>query len=203
MSFSMGGARGEGRLSRAVNPGVLADLLPRTGAVDVALVGSGALVIAVLAQVAIPLPFTPVPVSLATFAVLLVGGVLGPRRGGASALVYLIAGALGAPVFAGFSSGWSSASFGYIVGYAAAAALVGALARRRADRGVPGAFGAAALGSVAVYAFGVPWLMAVLHVGLAQALALGVYPFLIGDACKSLACALLFPGAWRLVRRIR
>jgi biotin transport system substrate-specific component len=182
-------------------PLVLADLLPRTRQRDIALVVGCAAFMAVAAQLSVPLWFTPVPLSLGTFAVLLSGAALGPARAGLGLGLYLTAGVLGAPVFADRTSGWSFASFGYIIGYLLAAVVVGMFARRRADRSPWRTAVVAAIGSLIVYAAGVPWLMAFLDVDLATGLELGVWPFLAGDAIKAVAAAALLPAAWRLVGR--
>ncbi|MGC5627177.1 biotin transporter BioY [Georgenia sp. Z1344] len=182
---------------------VLADLLPGARVRDVALVLAGTAFVTVAGWIAVPLPFTPVPVSLATFAVLVTGAALGPMRAAASIVLYVVAGTLGAPMFAEFGSGWASASYGYVLGYLVAAVLVGALARRRADRSVVGTAGLAVASTVTIYAVGVPWLMTFLDVDLATGLSLGVVPFLVGDVIKAAAAALVLPGAWTLVRRVR
>ncbi|MGP6178217.1 biotin transporter BioY [Microbacterium sp. A196] len=178
---------------------VLADLVPGARVRDVALVLIGTAFITVAGYIAIPLPFTPVPLSLATFAVLLTGASLGPLRGGISAGLYLALGMVGLPLFANGSAGWAFSSFGYIVGYVVAALVVGTLARHRSDRNAWSTLGLASLGSLTIYAFGVPWLAAFLGVDLATALGLGVVPFLIGDAIKIAAMAGLLPLAWRLI----
>lgn len=180
---------------------VLADLVPGARVRDVALTLAGTAFITVAGYIAIPLPFTPVPLSLATFAVLLTGAALGPARGATSALLYLVLGVVGVPLFAGGNAGWAFSSFGYIVGYVIAALLVGSLARRRADRTVLSTIGLAGLGSLTIYACGVPWLAGFVGVDLATAITLGVVPFLIGDAIKIVAMAGLLPGTWRLVDR--
>ncbi|WP_448710382.1 biotin transporter BioY [Microbacterium profundi] len=185
---------------------VLADLIgvnSRQGARvrDVVLTIIGTAFITVAGYITIPLPFTPVPISLATFAVLLTGAALGPLRGSASAGVYLVLGLVGVPLFAHGASGWAFSSFGYIVGYVVAALIVGALARRRSDRSVWSTLGLAAVGSLTIYAFGVPWLAAFAGIDLATAFALGVLPFLIGDAVKIVAMAGLLPATWRIVDR--
>lgn len=185
---------------------VLADLIPadsrqRARVRDVLLTLAGTAFITVAGFIVIPLPFTPVPISLATFAVLLTGAALGPLRGGASAGLYLALGIIGVPLFANGQFGWAFSSFGYIIGYVAATLLVGILARRRSDRNVWSTIGLATLGSLAIYAFGVPWLAAFLGVDLITALTLGVVPFLIGDAIKIAAMAALLPATWRVVDR--
>src|SRR5699024_5173090 len=98
--------------AQAIATPVLADYVPGQRVRAAALMGIGAVVLAVCAQVAVPLPFTPVPVSLATFAVILLGASMGPALGAGSVLVYLIAGLAGAPIFAEQASGWAFASFG-------------------------------------------------------------------------------------------
>ena len=183
-------------------PAVLADAVPGGLVRDVALVGSSALFVGLAAQASIPLPFTPVPLSLQTFAVLLSAAALGPIRGGLGMLLYLLAGMAGMPWFSGGASGWSFPSFGYILGFVLAAVLVGALAARGADRTVLRTAALMVLGNLVVYAAGVPWLMASINAGLAEALALGVAPFLVGDALKVMVAAGLLPATWRMVRRV-
>lgn len=182
---------------------VLADLGSSSRARDAALVVGGTALIAGFSQLVVPLPFTPVPLSLSTFAVLLTGLALGPVRALLSTGLYLVLGTVGLPIFAEQGSGWAFASYGYVIGYIAAAVLAGAAARRRADRSPLSTIGAASLATLAVYACGVPWLMVSLQIGLPQALALGVVPFLIGDVIKAAAAALLLPGTWHLLGRAR
>lgn len=180
---------------------VLGDVLPAGLVRDASLVAGGAVFTGLLSQVVVPLPFTPVPLSLSTFAVLLTGAALGPVRGALAMLVYLLAGMAGLPWFAEQGSGWMFSSFGYLLGYVLAATLLGALARRRADRRPISMFGAALLASAVVYVGGVPWLMGFLGVGLGEAMVLGVVPFLIGDTIKALAAAAILPTTWRLLNR--
>lgn len=113
---------------------VLADLLPASRVRDVALVAGGAALTGLAAQIAVPVPGSPVPVTGQTFAALLVGTALGARRGLLSLALYALAGLAGVPWFASGTSG-VSVSFGYILGMMLASAAVGALARRGADRG--------------------------------------------------------------------
>jgi biotin transport system substrate-specific component len=182
-------------------PRVLADVVPGGLVRDAALVLGGTAFIAVSAQVSIPLPFTPVPLSLQTFAVLLTGAALGFARGGLASLVYLAAGMAGVGWFAKGASGWHFASFGYIVGFVVAGALVGALASRGGDRTVPRTVLTMVLGNLAVYAAGLVGLMSFAHVGLAKAVSLGLTPFLVGDAIKIALAAGLLPAAWKLLGR--
>ncbi len=180
---------------------VLVDLVPGSRVKDAALVLTGTAALTVASQVLIPLWFTPVPLSLATFAVLLIGASFGPLRAGLSTGLYLLLGIAGVPVFAGFESGWAMASFGYVIGYVVASIAVGTLARRRADRKVGTTVVTAVVGSALIYACGVPWLMMTLGVGLKEGLLLGVVPFLIGDAIKAAVAGALLPGTWKLIDR--
>ncbi len=188
-------------LTSAPHSPVLADLLPGSRVRDIALILTGTVFVTVAGWISIPLWFTPVPLSLATFAVLLTGAALGPLRAGLSIALFMALGMAGAPMFANQASGWAFASFGYIIGYLVAAIAVGFLARRRADRTFLGTFGMIAIGSLIIYAFGLPWLMGFLGVDLAQGLQLGVVPFLVGDLIKTAAAALLLPATWKLVNK--
>ncbi len=183
----------------SVSPRTLADVIPGGVARSVALVVGGAAFVGLTAQVVVPLPFSPVPLSLQTFSVLLVGAVHGSRRGVASMALYLLAGVAGVPWFSQQQSGWAFASFGYVVGFVLAAYLVGRLAERGGDRTVLRTVGLMVLGNLAIYAVGVPGLMIIAGMGLAQALLLGVVPFLVGDALKIALAAGLLPATWKLV----
>ena len=185
----------------ASRPRVLADLLPGALLRDVLLVVGAAALTGLCAQVAIPLPYTPVPITLQTFAVLLSGAALGPWRGGAAMLLYLVAGSLGVAWFANGESGFGGPTFGYIIGFVVAASVVGALASRGADRTVSGTVAIMVLGNLIIYAFGVPWLMASTGMPLFVALEAGLWPFVIGDALKVALAAGLLPLTWRLVGR--
>src|SRR5216683_2154964 len=171
---------------------------------DVVLVGLGAALLAGSAQVSIALPFTPVPITGQTFAVLLVGASLGSVRGATSSLLYLLLGVAGAPVYAHGAEGFAvitGASGGYLVSYPLAAALTGWLAERRWDRRFSSAVGAMLTGNVLIYLFGLPWLAVVLGTGLEKTLELGLYPFVPGDTFKLYLAAALLPTAWRIVGR--
>lgn len=181
---------------------VLADVIPGGLVRDVALVLGGSVFIGLLAQFAIPLPNTPVPLTLGTFAVLLTGAALGPVRGLLSVGLYMVAGMAGMPWFAERASGWGFPSFGYIIGFVLAGALVGWLAQRGADRTPVRTAGTMVLGNLVIYAVGLPYLMVATGMDLSAGLAAGVTPFLVGDAIKIVVAAGLLPGAWKLVQRI-
>ena len=179
-----------------VRPRVLADLVPGGLLRDLLLIGGAAALTGIAAQVAIPL--WPVPITLQTLTVLMAGAALGPLRGGSAMLLYLGAGMAGVPWFSDQTSGWGFPSFGYVIGFVLAAVLVGALARRGADRTVVGTLAAMILGNLVIYAIGVPYLALAIGVDLAEALGLGALPFLVGDGLKILLAAGLLPAAWRL-----
>ena len=143
-----------------------------------------AALIAVGAYLAIPIG--PVPIVLQNLFVLLAGLLLGSRWGAASVAVYLLAGACGLPVFAGGSGGLGhlfGARGGYLFGFLAAAYVVGFISERAGKRLLP-EIAAMIIGSLIIYAVGVPWLKIILHLDFTKALAVGMYPFLIGDALK-------------------
>lgn len=179
-------------------PAVLGDLLPGALARDAALVAGAAALVGLAAQIAVPLPGTPVPVTGQTFAVLLAGAALGAGRGALGMLVYLLAGMAGVPWFTDGASGTGFPTLGYIIGFAAAAAVVGRLAERGGDRTPLRTVGTMLVGTAVIYAAGVPYLMAALDVDLGKALDLGMTPFLAGDALKVLLAAGLLPAAWKL-----
>ncbi|MBC2878507.1 MULTISPECIES: biotin transporter BioY [Streptomyces] len=182
---------------------VLADLLPASSsrARDVALVVGGAALTGLAAQLTVPVPGSPVPVSGQTFAALLVGTSLGARRGFLSLALYALAGIAGMPWFAEGKSGAAFPSFGYVLGMLLAATVVGALARRGADRSVLRTAGTMALGTAIIYAVGVPYLALALHMPLGDAVAAGLTPFLIGDALKAALAMGALPTAWKLLGR--
>ena len=184
-------------------PRVLADILPRTKVANVALVLGGAVFVGLSAQVAIPLPFTPVPLTLQTFAVVLVAAALGTWRGVASMVVYAAAGSAGVPWFSAGSSGWGGASYGYILGFIVAAAVVGRLAERGATLTPLRTAGLMVVGNLVIYAIGVTYLKFALDTSWVSAVGLGMTPFILGDALKIALAAGLFPTTWRLTQRLR
>jgi len=183
---------------------VLADAIPGDRVRDVVLVTSGALLTALLAQVAINVPPSPVPVTGQTLAVGLVGATLGARRGAASMTLYLLLG-LFLPFYSEGESGFDvvwGASGGYIVGFIFAAALIGYLAERGADRRVGYAFLAFVAGQIVVFAFGLAGLKLSVGESWSWTIHNGFAIFIVGFIIKALIGALALPGAWRLVRRI-
>jgi len=151
--------------------------------------------------VSIHTALSPVPFTLQTLSVLVVGAALGSVRGLLSMLLYLLGGMVGVPWYANQEHGWGGPAFGYILGFVVAAGLVGALAKRGADRHVVSTVLLMVAGSVVIYLIGTVWLAVDLHLGSVEAFKLGVRPFLATDAIKIGLAALAFPTAWKLARR--
>ena len=171
---------------------VLADRLGGTLVREIALIAAGTLAMIVLARISVPLPFTPVPVSLGTLGALSVGTTLGARRGLASVATYAILGVAGAPVFTGTNVGWAFPSFGYILGYLLVAAIAG-LAAQRADRRIATMAPTAVVSLFSVYILGLAWMIPFAHMTLEQGLMKGFVPFIIGDLVKAAVATGAFP----------
>lgn len=177
-------------------------------AYQLALALAGSWLLAGLAQVSIPLPFTPVPITGQTLGVLLIGASLGPVFGAVSILLYLGQVIAGLPFLAPNVEGShevgvavlrsTAATGGYLWGFIVAASVVGWLARRGWDRSLRSSIGMFFIGEAVIFAIGVPWLMRALGLPLEKALEFGLYPFVIGDVIKLLFAAGLLPLAWRL-----
>jgi biotin transport system substrate-specific component len=159
-----------------------------------------------MAQLVIRLPFTPVPITGQTFAVLLCAAALGSRRGAIAQLAYLGLGSAGVPVFAGWSGGAAAVhgpTAGYLLGFVVAAYAVGALVERGWDRRLRTAWAPMLVGSLIIYGCGISWLALVMRTSLTETLLLGIYPFVPGDLLKIALAAGLLPSAWSLVGRRR
>jgi biotin transport system substrate-specific component len=177
------------------------------------MIAAAVVLIAISAQIIIPLPFTPVPITGQTFGVLFASALLGFRRSILALVLYLLIGIVGLPIFAGWSGGPASiaqvrtgvlvlgASGGYLIGFLFGGALVGRLAELGWDRHIGGSLAAMLLGNVVIYLFGIPWLMLAANFDLANGLAKGLYPFVIGDVIKLVLAAGLLPVGWWLVER--
>jgi biotin transport system substrate-specific component len=182
---------------------VLADIIPQARVRDATLVLIGALLTALLAQIEVHVPPSPVPVTGQTLAVGLVGATLGARRGAASLLLYGLLG-LVLPFYAGGESGWHvvwGASGGYIVGFVFAAGAIGWLAERGADRKAQAAFAAFVVGQLIVFAFGLAGLKIAVDQSWGWTIHNGFSIFIVGGLIKALVGALVLPSAWTLVRR--
>ena len=158
---------------------------------QVLLVVSGSLLVALAAHVSLPLPFTPVPLTLSNFAVLLVGLLLGRRAGFAALALYLAEGAAGMPVF---SLGMGGIAYllgptgGYLMAYPVVAYLAGWVAERDRSSFLRSTV-AATVAEVVLFAAGVSWLMVLFHVPLARAAQFGLYPFFFAEVMKVLLAA--------------
>jgi biotin transport system substrate-specific component len=194
---------------------VLADVIARPSsrarafAVDVALVLAGVAVVALLAQVEIPL--WPVPITGQTLGVIIVGASLGAWRGAAALTTYMVLGLAGLPIFAGLTGSLvaiAKPSFGFVIGFIFSAFVAGWFAERAWDRRPALAFVGFAAASVVPFLFGIPYLAFVLNVSLGldltfwQILEAGLFPFIIGGLVKAGIAALIIPGAWALVRKV-
>lgn len=178
---------------------------------------AGALFVAVLAQVSIPLPFTPVPITGQTLGVLLVGAAYGPSLGAATLGLYLLWGAAGLPVFAPNPEGSHTTGLavlsltaptgGFLWGFVLSSWVVGGLARRGWDRSFLRAAAAMLVGEFAIYAAGLPWLHHALPgivggpVSVSDTLRAGLYPFVVGDSIKLLLAAGALPTVWHVLER--
>ncbi|NJP04612.1 MAG: biotin transporter BioY [Chloroflexaceae bacterium] len=186
-------------------------VLPRQGILsnkwvaDLVLVAMGSWFVALCAQISIPLPFTPVPITLQTLAVLMAGGLLGSRLGALALMFYAFQGAIGLPFFADGRSGWEvlhGATAGYIVGFVIAAAVVGWLAERGWDRRILTMVVVMVIGNIIIFALGVGWLAVVMG-SLPEALVAGFYPFIPGGIIKIAVAAIALPGGWQLLKQSR
>ena len=172
-------------------------VLPQTGLIKEVLQILGfSAIVGLTAQITIPLPFTPVPITGQTLGVLLTGAVLGSVRAPLSLLSYLGIGALGVPVFARTGG---PATWGYLVGFVFAAFVVGWLAERGWDRTIGRSLLAMLIGNIVLYVPGLFWLAT--FVGADKAIPLGLLPFIPGDIIKLLLAAAVLPSAWALFQR--
>ncbi|WCB95112.1 Biotin transporter BioY2 [Baekduia alba] len=179
---------------------VIGDVLPGAKVRDVALVVAGAALTALLAQVAVHVPPSPVPVTGQTLAVGIVGATLGARRGAAALMLYFLAG-LALPVYADGNSGWDvvwGPSGGYLVGFVVAAFVIGRMAERGTDRRVLTAFAAFVVAQVIVFAFGLVGLKLAVGQDWGWTIHNGFSIFIVGGLIKAAVGAAVLPSAWRL-----
>lgn len=161
---------------------------------------------ALAAQVAIYLPFTPVPLTLQTFVILLGAAALGAQRAAISQVAYLSLALAGLPIMADGKGGLSAvfgATSGYLIGFIFAALLAGHLSNKFTTNRFRNVFFSYFLGSIVIYAFGALGLMFYANINLFSALSVGVVPFVLGDIFKAIAAGLLLPSAWKLTEKIR
>jgi len=186
-----------------------ATVFPRSSALTQALFVVGGIgFIALLAQISIPVPGSPVPVTGQTLAVLLIGTTYGARLGFITFASYLLAGIAGAPIFAHSASSanhgiarLTGATGGYLVGMLVASLILGYLADRKADQKFTTSFPALLLGDLVIFAFGLTWLHASLDMTWAQTFKAGFTPFILGEALKIAITATSLPLVWRRISR--
>ena len=198
-----------------VNP-VLAEVLgPREGSAvwvkRAFLVIVGVVALALSAKLVVPVPGSPVPVSMGTFAVLAIGAGYGMRLGLVTLLAYMLVGAIGADVFVNSDAndaakiGWvymTGGTGGYLAGYVLAGGVLGILARRGWDRSVVWMALAMLIGNIVLYVPGLIWLRGFAD-SWSQTLAWGLTPFVVGDVIKLVLAAMLLPILWKLVGNAR
>jgi biotin transporter BioY len=170
---------------------------------DAIIIICGSLLLGLSAQVKVYLPFSPVPITGQTFAVLMLAALLGSKRGVMAILAYLVEGILGLPVFAG---GMGPATLigptgGYLVGFVAVAYVVGKLAEMGWDRRVSTTIAAMLAGEIVLYTFGVCWLAIMTNIRIA--LTVGLYPFIVGDVLKVVLAAAVLPSGWKLLNYLK
>jgi biotin transport system substrate-specific component len=186
-----------------------ATVFPRSTALTEALFVVGGIgFISLLAQIAIPVPGSPVPVTGQTLAVLLIGTTYGARLGFITFATYLLAGIAGAPIFAPSATAANhgldrlvGATGGYLVGMLIASLLLGYLADRKADQQFRTSFPALLLGDLVIFTFGLAWLHASLDVTWAATFKAGLTPFILGEALKIAITATSLPLVWRKISR--
>ncbi len=182
-------------------------LIPRTSALtNVTLVVGGTAFMSLMAQVAIPVPGSPVPITGQTLGVLLIGTTYGASLGFTTIAAYVVLGLLGAPILAQGAHGFAKLAGptgGYLVGMMLAALLVGALANRRWDVHLRTSFGQMLIGELLIFAPGLIWLKIYTGASWSWTLAAGLTPFIVGEIIKIGLAGFALPSAWSLVRRVR
>jgi biotin transport system substrate-specific component len=172
----------------------------RAGFYDVALIMAGSFLIGLSAKVQFVLPFSPVPITGQTFAVLVIGALLGARRGGLAVVAYILEGALGMPVFA-FGGGFAillGPTGGYLIGFIPAAYVTGLLAEEGWDRRIGTTILAMILGNVIIYTCGMLRLVCLMGIST-KVITVGLFPFVLGDLLKIALAAVLLPSGWKLL----
>lgn len=173
---------------------------------EVLLVISGSLFIALMAQIRIPLPFTPVPITGQTLAILLIGATFGSKRGAITTLLYLLEGGLGLPFFAGGAAGmihFMGPTGGYLVGFVLSAFLTGYLCEKGIDKKLKTAIPFFMITQLPIFFCGVLWMSLLLKLNFTTALQLGFLPFIPGEIIKALLAGSILPTCWKALGRSR
>lgn len=181
-----------------------ASLLPRsTALINAAFIAGGVIFLAALAQISIPIPGSPVPVTGQTLGVLLIGTTYGATLGVATFATYLLVGVAGAPVFAGASFGIekiTGATGGYLIGMLASTFLLGQLAKRRMDQRFLTSLPAMLLGTLTTFTFGLLWLAHFTGKDWAWTINAGLTPFIFGETLKIIIAGTSLPLMWRFIK---
>lgn len=167
---------------------------------DCLMILGGSLLLAVASRISVMLPFSPIPITAQTLAVLLIGTTMGSKRGALTILAYLAEGAAGLPVLAGGLSGITymlGPTGGYLIGFVAAAYVIGLGAEKGYDRNVITTFLMLTVGTVAIYIFGLLWLS--IYIERSLVLSMGLYPFIPGAVLKIVMASLALPAGWALM----
>ena len=180
-------------------------LIPRSTALsNAALVVSGVLGLAVLAQIAVPVPGSPVPVTGQTLGVLILGTAYGSTLGVTTFAIYILVGIAGAPVFANSGHGWdriAGATGGYLVGMLVATFILGQLARFRLDQNFLTALPSMLIGTITTFSFGLVWLHQYTGESWNWTIEKGLTPFIVGEVLKIVIAGTSLPAVWRVVNR--
>ena len=186
-------------------PTLRAAVFPRTSALSKALlIFGGAIFLSVLAQIAIPVPGSPVPVTGQTLGVLLLATSYGTALSVSTYALYLIAGIAGAPVFANHGHGLDrlvGPTGGYLIGMFLASIVLGALAGRKWDQRIISGIGAMLIGDVIIFAVGLFWLHSYANKDWAWTFSAGLTPFILGEILKIAIAGTSLPMLWRFVQR--
>ena len=172
---------------------------PSTLVNEVLVIFLGSVFLAACAQLAIPLPYSPVPVTAQTLAVLLIGASFGAKRAFICTITYLLEGFIGLPVFAGATFGFAKLfgpTGGYLIGFVLAATLMGYISERRKTNNLKSALVIFLLGHIVIYFIGIFWLS--FFVGSKNALAMGLFPFIPGAIIKTTLASFLLPMLWKI-----
>lgn len=181
--------------------------IPRSSAItNTTLVVGGTVFMSLMAQVSMPVPGSPVPITGQTLGVLLIGTAYGASLGLSTIALYLALGVLGAPVFAQGAHGFArlaGPTGGYLLGMLLAALVVGALANRRWDVRLRTSFGQMFIGEILIFASGLLWLKLYTGASWSWTLTAGLTPFIVGELIKISLAGFALPSVWALVRRVR
>ena len=178
---------------------------PRTRTRTLTMIGLTSAALCILGPISIPIPVSPVPLSLTNFAIYLIIYILGMKHGTISIFIYLCLGTVGLPVFSAFSGGpakLAGPTGGYLIGFIFLALIQGFLMEHFPGKR-PAAITGMILGLAVCYAFGTVWLAAQMSLGFFAALGIGVIPYLPGDAVKIIAATLVGPKLQNSLRRFR